>query len=476
MKSNTKNILSNLSVAFIANVISLFSSTILTMVMPKFIGVEQYAYYQLYIFYASYIGFLGLGWIEGMYLRYGGHFYNTLNKSIMIKQFRIFSLLETFFGVLVICVALFSYFNQSEKVVIFFSLGLCIIIYMPRALLHNLLQTTDKIKEYSYSIIIEKAVNIGLNLFGIFLRKSFFEWYIISELVGRLIATTYIFIVCKDIVFVHKLNVDNVEVKKEIKDNISAGIPLMISNVASMLVLGVVRQAIEIGWDIETFGKISLTLTCSNLLMTFINSVALVVFPMLKRIDESKLSSYYKILRTILITVTFGVLLLYYPGKTLLTMWLPNYADSLEYMAILLPICVYESKMSLLINTYMKTLRKEKQLLFINIVSVGMSIFSTFITCSLLKSLDMAILSIVLLFAIRCTVAEIILKKYIRIDIFKDIVGEVLLTVAFIISSWTIGGWIGVMVYAICYLIYIIIRHRIIKDSFGIVKKKMVER
>ena len=36
----------------------------------------------------------------------------------------------------------------------------------------------------------------------------------------------------------------------------------------------------------------------------------------------------------------------YYPIKLILSTWLPQYADSLRYMALLFPICIYESKMS----------------------------------------------------------------------------------------------------------------------------------
>ena len=79
--------LKNLSVAFVANLISLLGSTIITIFLPKFIGVTQYAYYQLYIFYTSYIGFLGLGWLDGIYLRYGGKFYDKIDKKLFSAQF-----------------------------------------------------------------------------------------------------------------------------------------------------------------------------------------------------------------------------------------------------------------------------------------------------------------------------------------------------------------------------------------------------
>ena len=47
---------------------------------------------------------------------------------------------------------------------------------------------------------------------------------------------------------------------KEASINLSVGSKLMFANIASMLIIGIVRYGISIGWDITTFGKISLTL------------------------------------------------------------------------------------------------------------------------------------------------------------------------------------------------------------------------
>ena len=68
-KSKYKEIVSNLSVTIFANLVSLVGSVVITFLLPKFIGVESFGYYQLYIFYTSYIGFLGFGWHEGIYLQ-----------------------------------------------------------------------------------------------------------------------------------------------------------------------------------------------------------------------------------------------------------------------------------------------------------------------------------------------------------------------------------------------------------------------
>ncbi|HGA0995664.1 TPA: hypothetical protein ACIQO3_002161, partial [Streptococcus suis] len=83
---------------------------------------------------------------------------------------------------------------------------------------------------------------------------------------------------------------------------------LMLSNVASMLVIGTVRLGIEKRWDVATFGKISLTLSISNLIMTFINAVGIVIFPMLKRTEKSELPELYVKIRTLLMPVLLGFL------------------------------------------------------------------------------------------------------------------------------------------------------------------------
>lgn len=104
--------------------------------------------------------------------------------------------------------------------------------------------------------------------------------------------------------------------------------------------------------------------------------------------------------------VLLGALIIYYPLRAILASWLPNYADGLMYMAIIFPICIFEGKMSLLINTYLKALRKEKMMLKINVLTLLLSCIITFITTIIFKNLNFSIVSIVLLLGIRCVWAE----------------------------------------------------------------------
>ena len=132
----------------------------------------------------------------------------------------------------------------------------------------------------------------------------------------------------------------------------------MFANIAGLLINGIVRFAIENHWNVETFGKVS---TNDNVEYAdgLISAVSVVIYPMLKQTPEERLAQMYKTIRMMLMIPVLGMLLVYYPAKVLLSGWLPQYAESLKYMALLFLMCVYESKV-LLINTYLKALRKEK--------------------------------------------------------------------------------------------------------------------
>lgn len=62
-KSFTRNIL----FALIAQVVSLLSSFAVQFFAPKALDVTQYAYWQLFLFYVSYINISRIGIIDGMY-------------------------------------------------------------------------------------------------------------------------------------------------------------------------------------------------------------------------------------------------------------------------------------------------------------------------------------------------------------------------------------------------------------------------
>ena len=464
MNKTVKVFAKNFSYTVFANLLCTFISSILVFIIPRYINTSSYGYWQLYNFYASYISYLSLGLTDGVYLRYGGYEYSKLNYSTLSTQ-HIVLIVFNFLCDLTICFTYFHFLNDINKGIVVILVCVCGLIIVPRSLFVFVLQATNRIKEYSIILMIEKAVYFVAAISCIVLHQQNFILLISTDIIGKIVSAIYGLYVCKEITLSRPTFSRNVV--KEIKTNIAVGSKLLFASLASMLIIGIVRMGIEQKWSIETFGKVSLTLSVSNMLLVFINSVGTVLFPMLRRTAEENLPKIYSLLRTVLMVPLFLLLVGYYPVKVILSVWLPQYADSLTYMALLFPMCIFECKMAMLINTYLKSMRKEKWLLIVNLITVGLSVISTILTVYILHNLTLAIVSIVLLLAIRCVIAESLLAKELKVSVSRDIIAEIILTVVFMIASWCIGGVISVMIYLIAYVFYLFIKR---KDIVAAVK------
>ena len=74
----------NIIFAFLAQGISLFLSVLMSLIVPKFLTVRDFGYWQLFIFYFGYVGFFHFGLNDGVYLKYGGKSYDEMDKPLLV--------------------------------------------------------------------------------------------------------------------------------------------------------------------------------------------------------------------------------------------------------------------------------------------------------------------------------------------------------------------------------------------------------
>lgn len=435
-------------------------SFVVILIVPKLLGVEEYGYWQLYLFYLSYVGFLHFGWNDGIYLKYGGEKYEDLNKNLFFSQFWMLVIFQVLVGIIILGASK-VFITDSSKQYIVEMISISTILVNVRYMLIYILQGTNRIKEFAQITILDRVFYCLLIILFLFLGIRDFKLLIIADIIGKLISLCYAIYCCRNLIF-NKISKFYLSLKETI-ENINIGIKLMFANIASILIIGIMRFGIERTWDVATFGKVSLILSISNLMMIFINAIGIIMFPILRRVNVNTLPIIFKAIRTFLLLILLGLLLLYYPLKFGFSIWLPQYRDSLIYLALVFPMCIYEGKMAMLINTYLKTMRKEKLMLAINLVSVLLSIILSIISTIIFKNISLAMGSIVVLLAFRCILAEVILSKELKVSVLKDNIYEVTMTIVFIITSWLIASWIGVLIYLITYLLYMWIKRNDIK-------------
>jgi O-antigen/teichoic acid export membrane protein len=461
------NFIKNFSYSLSSNLLSFLISTLVVLIIPKLIGVKEYGYWQLYLLYSSYVGLLHFGWNDGIYLRYGGKEYEDLDKKLFFSQFYMLLFTQIIIAAIIF---LFSvlFLKDVDKIFIIQMTSICLLIVNARYMLIYILQSTYRIKEYSKTIIIDRI--LYFSIISLFLISGIrdYKLMVVSDLIAKLAGLLYAVYCCRDIVF-KRISLFSFYLR-EVIENITAGIKLMFSNIAGKLIIGIIRFGMEYSWDVSTFGKVSLALSASNFMVLFINALGLIMFPVLRRTNEKRLPGIYMTMRNFLILILLGVLVIYYPFKVVLSIWLPEYAESLLYMSLVFPMCIYEGKMALLINTYLKTLRKEKIMLLINLLSLGISLLITIVTTLVIKSLDLAVASIVFLLALRSILGEIFLSKILKISIYKDIILEIIMTLVFILTGWFINSWLTFLLYLLAYIIYLIIKRKEINSTMKNIK------
>lgn len=467
MSASLKRVFKNFSFTFLANVISMAISTVVIAIIPKVIGQAEYGYYQLYVFYASYTGFFHIGWCDGIYLKYGGIEYKNYDRPLMSSQFWYLTGLEILVTAVLIPLAGCLGF-QADKAFVLQLTALSIIFVIPKTMVTYFLQISNRIQEYSFVVIVEKLVCFLLTVVLLAVGYRSYQLLIVVDIAGKAAALVLGCVYCRDIVF-SKMTGVSVSLR-EAWNNISIGVKLLVANVASMLILGIVRFAIEGHWSIETFAKVSLAISISNLLMVFINSVGIVLFPILRRVEVDILNDIYQSLRTVLMVLLFAMLVSYYPLQWILGKWLPDYAESFHYMSILFPMCVYECKMSMLINTYLKALRKEKQLLLVNLITVVLSGILTYVCVYVLGSVNLSMILVVVLFAFRCTACELVLGWYIEQNFVLDNVLDGAICVIFMVVSSVLPMPLACTVYLLVYAAYILYRKQAIAEVLGRLK------
>lgn len=465
---NIKQVLKNISYTISSNLLTLAISALTILIVPKFIGVQAYGYWQLYIFYATYVVMLQLGWLDGIYLRYGGAVYKNLDRGLFFSQFA-----EFFFAqcIIAVVICLFGFWNSSgNRLFIFLVEALVMIIVNLTQFCMYILQDTNRMRHYAIVNISGRIVYFFIVLMLIYFSIKKFEFYILADIVGRLVSMLYSFYFCRDIIF-RKISSFFWTIQ-EVWLNLSVGIKLLAANVADLLIIGIIRYGIERTWGVSVFGKVSLTLNISNLLMVFINAISLVLYPALRRISNKQLKQVYMGLRDLLMVSMFVGLLLYYPIEIILPAWLPKYKSGLIYIALLFPMCVYSGKFQLLISTFMKTYRLERDLLMVNVISVAASFAVTLLNVILIKNLTLMMCSVVFSLWVQSTVGELILCNKLGLKTINKIILETVFVILFMSFNWFLNFPVNFFLYVVALLGYVLLNINNIKKGINVLLKK----
>lgn len=463
---STKRIAKNVSLSIIAQVVSLFTSFALGFIVPKFISEHDYSYWQIYVLYVSYVGILHFGLLDGLVLRYSQYDYEELDKPRIRSQFQL--MLVCVGTIAFVCCACSHIFIESISSTILILVAIGMVTKNVFTYTSYTFQITNRIGKYAVLVITQRGIYAIVVLFMLLMRAEEYYWYCIADLLGDIAGFIIGIKLNKDLYFGNVIKLK--ETLLEAKINIASGINLLIANFASSLIIGGAKMVIQWRWDALIFGKVAFSFSVTNLFLSFVTAISVVLFPSLKRTDKNRLPSLYVDIRNTVSPLLFIALMSYFPMSEILKIWLPQYTESLVYLGVLLPTIIFSSKVSLLTNNYLKAYRKERILLMINVGTVAFSFTASLFCAYIIRNLDLLLYFAVAAIMIRSIISEMAVSRLINIEIKKDFVVEFLMTLWFIIVVKRFDLLVGVILYFVAVVVYLYFYRSTLKNLLGLLK------
>ena len=438
MQSNTstKGMRKNVVLTVSAQLVSFFVSAILNLILPKYVSEMDYSNWQTFLLYLGYVPIFHFGFLDGLMLRYSQYDYKSLNKMLVQSQFRLFLGAEVFFALIGFALS-FGVENETyRQIVRFISFG--IITMNVYAYASHLFQMTNRISKYVVFVMMMRLM-LGVGVVAaLFCGANSFYDLCIVYFVSCILTILWGASQNKELFWGAGRLADGTVA--ELKSNVSSGMMLLIANLSSIFFVGGAKMVVQWHYDPLLFGKIAFSFNLVNLFLTFVTAASIAIFPSLKRIDTDHLPDFYVKIRRSMTPLLFVSLALYFPGYYVLKLWLPNYADSLVYLGILMPMIVYESRVTLLTNNYLKTYRKERLMLVINVVSVAIAFMLFLLSAYMLDSLFILLACLVSVVIVRSVISEIVVMRIINRRRYASFGVELVFVVLFIFAIKMFNG------------------------------------
>lgn len=300
-----------------------------SLIFPRIMEVNEYASYQTYVLYLSYITILHLGLPTGMFIKYGGKTFSEIDKAKYKGEMRLLLIILAFFSAIAITVGIIT----SKIILVLVGISILPYDYVKSYL--TLLQAWGDFKKYSLLNVVAPAAICFIAAF----------MYILS---GNLSGASYIYVyMAVYIVLFLLLVLDLLKIIKSEKaigkiitkdniDTIKLGLTICIGSYVGSLFHSVDKQYIKIFFGDVQFAMYSFAMSMQTIMTVLITSLSQPMYFQLAASDMSE-KDYRNVKELLLV---FGSLssCAYYACSIMVKWFIPKYVDSIRVIAIFFAI------------------------------------------------------------------------------------------------------------------------------------------
>ena len=426
--------------------IILILSIITGFILPNKLGPEMYGYWQIYIFYLSYVNLFGLGFNDGIALFYSGYDYNKLpfeRLRISIRLFLVYLVIITF-----ILIGAFMFIRNSIYRDIYQMLAYNIPFVCIQCLILTVFLSTNRTAIYNSVNLITKTLATAFYIILLYLGFNTSYPMMYADLSSRIIMTIICIILGKLFIFGKQIAPVKVGIQ-EFAEKSRSGIKITLAVIISAFIPVFGRIVVEWSEPIGTYGIYSFAITLLTIVISFTNTAGTVFFPILKQLSPERMIKYYTKFSFSCDIMIFICLLAYLPLLFIVQSWMPKYVPVLEYLNYMLAMCLPLGRIQLLLTPYYKAMRMEKEFLVSNVFGLTSMVIITVVINKLLHSVIAIAISSVFALMLWTIVTEhyLVKKKEIGYRISSSIIHIIMMT-CFIFA----GSFKSVELFAFIYV------------------------
>lgn len=399
-----------------SNLLTLLVSLFMGFVIPKYLSVDDYAYYHIYQLYIAYAGFFHLGLVNGIYLKYGHLDVDELPVNDFRKYSRAMVILQLGMAALLL-VILFLLFPEDRNIGVAYAFT---IVNIP---LMNIKWFYSSINQFTKRFVIDSAVTYMQNVLQCVMVAAVIIFSLYNYLV-LLVAVTLINLICmiavmiqnKQFVNVFAITKEETKPDRSVGSLIKGGFFFMISEFVAIIILGIDSIFVQNLFTLTDFAMYSFAVSIISVMYTLISTVSNLIYPYLVRVDDDKYAKYYTLMSDVLTFVALMSMLAFYVAKFLVIHWLDKYEASLFIASILFGTVIFRTLIMLVCGNYFKVLKMTKEYTKNNFFSIVLAFVLDFLAYIIFKDCTYIAYASLLAFIIWYVVTDFVFIKRLQIE------------------------------------------------------------
>ncbi|MDN4737052.1 capsular biosynthesis protein [Clostridium perfringens] len=362
-----KNILKIFSV----NILSMISGILISFLVPALLSVTDFANLKTFNFYLSYTSILSLGFVDGMYIKYGGKSISSIDKSELKSENITFFFIQFIFSIIFFLIGIIS------KDVIIILLSFSIIPFAIYGFFTMFYQSIGDFNKYSKIVLFYTIFNLTFNIiFTILFKSTNYLIYCLIPTFVNLIITIYL-----EFNFLKKFKEFKFKFQKEIMNNIKVGFFILIGNLSVILFYGIDRWFIKFFYTSNDFAYYSFAISMLNLINLLVSAISVTFYNHIAKNENKEELKTFKKYLIILGTIAS---LSYFGFAFIVNIFLKKYILSLNIIAISFASYPYMIVINALFVNIYKVRKNEKK--YLKVVILMLIISTIYNTIAMLLS------------------------------------------------------------------------------------------